>query len=115
LWYNDSHEGDDLMARTVKLSIYEPPKEGLNDLFHQKSIYKPVNGLPKLDAVIPPPYNARNPPPRPEAEVPLRITGMLPPWVSSPEITMRKPPRLIFPQGAYWLQKTMWRKAPFSR
>jgi type IV secretion system protein VirB11 len=43
----------------------------------------PVNGLPKLEAVIPPPYNAR-------------ITGMLPPWVSSPEITLRKPPRIIF-------------------
>jgi type IV secretion system protein VirB11 len=58
----------------------------------------PVNGLPKLEVVIPPPYNARNPPPRPEAEVPLRITGMLPPWVASPEITLRKPPRVIFPK-----------------
>jgi hypothetical protein len=46
----------------------------------------PLNGLPKLEAVIPPPYNAR-------------ITGLLPPWVASPEVTLRKPPRIIFPQG----------------
>jgi hypothetical protein len=54
----------------------------------------PVNGLPKLEAVIPPPYNTR-------------ITGMLPPWVSSPEITLRKPPRIIFPLEDYVEKKRL--------
>jgi type IV secretion system protein VirB11 len=54
----------------------------------------PVNGLPKLEAVIPPPYNAR-------------ITGMLPPWVTSPEITLRKPPRIIFPLEDYVEKKRL--------
>jgi type IV secretion system protein VirB11 len=54
----------------------------------------PVHGLPKLEAVIPPPYNAR-------------ITGMLPPWVSSPEITLRKPPRVIFPLEDYVEKKRL--------
>jgi type IV secretion system protein VirB11 len=54
----------------------------------------PVNGLPKLEAVIPPPYNAR-------------ITGMLPPWVGSPEITLRKPPRIIFPLEDYVEKKRL--------
>jgi type IV secretion system protein VirB11 len=48
----------------------------------------PVNGLPKLEVVIPPPYNAR-------------VIGMLLPWVTSPEITLRKPPRIIFPLEDY--------------
>jgi type IV secretion system protein VirB11 len=48
----------------------------------------PLNGIPKLEAVIPPPYSAR-------------ITGLLPPWVASPEVTLRKPPRTIFPLEDY--------------
>jgi type IV secretion system protein VirB11 len=48
----------------------------------------PLNGLPKLEAVIPPPYSAR-------------ITGLLPPWVAIPEVTLRKPPRIIFPLEDY--------------
>lgn len=48
----------------------------------------PVNGIPKLEAVIPPPYNAR-------------ITGLLPPWVESPEVTFRKPPKEIFSMESY--------------
>ena len=54
----------------------------------------PVNGLPKLEAVIPPPYNAR-------------ITGLLPPWVASPEVTLRKPPRIIFPLEDYVEKKRL--------
>jgi Flp pilus assembly CpaF family ATPase len=66
----------------------------------------PVNGLPKLEAVIPPPYNTR-------------ITGLLPPWVASPEVTqdpygsLRKPPRIIFPKEPYRFQRTMWRRSGF--
>lgn len=48
----------------------------------------PVNGIPKLEAVIPPPYNAR-------------ITGLLPPWVDTPELTFRKPPREVFTLESY--------------
>jgi type IV secretion system protein VirB11 len=48
----------------------------------------PVGGIPKLEAVIPRPFNAR-------------LTGLLPPWVSSPELTLRKPPNLIFPLEDY--------------
>jgi type IV secretion system protein VirB11 len=54
----------------------------------------PLNGLPKLEAVIPPPYNAR-------------ITGLLPPWVTSPEVTLRKPPRIIFPLEDYVEKKRL--------
>lgn len=48
----------------------------------------PVNGIPKLEAVIPAPYNAR-------------ITGLLPPWVDTPELTFRKPPREVFTLESY--------------
>ncbi len=48
----------------------------------------PIGGLPKLEAVIPPPYNAR-------------ITGLLPPWVETPELTFRKPPREVFSLESY--------------
>jgi type IV secretion system protein VirB11 len=54
----------------------------------------PVNGIPKLEAVIPPPYSAR-------------ITGLLPPWVASPEITLRKPPKIIFPLEDYVEKKRL--------
>jgi type IV secretion system protein VirB11 len=54
----------------------------------------PLNGLPKLEAVIPPPYSAR-------------ITGLLPPWVASPEVTLRKPPRIIFPLEDYVEKKRL--------
>lgn len=42
-----------------------------------------INGIPKLEAVLPPPYKAR-------------ITGLLPPWVENPELTLRKPPQKIY-------------------
>jgi type IV secretion system protein VirB11 len=48
----------------------------------------PANGIPKLEAVIPPPYSAR-------------ITGLLPPWVSFPQVTLRMPPKIIFPLEDY--------------
>jgi type IV secretion system protein VirB11 len=48
----------------------------------------PVNGIPKLEAVIPHPYNAR-------------ITGLLPPWVQFPQIWLRLPPRVIYPLEDY--------------
>lgn len=48
----------------------------------------PVGGLPKLEAVIPPPYNAR-------------ITGLLPPWVEVPQLTFRKPPKEVFSLESY--------------
>jgi type IV secretion system protein VirB11 len=48
----------------------------------------PLNGIPKLDAVIPKPFGAR-------------ITGLPPPWVSAPELAIRKPPKLIFPLEDY--------------
>lgn len=48
----------------------------------------PVNGIPKLEAVIPPPYSAR-------------ITGLLPPWVSYPQVALRMPPKIIFPLEDY--------------
>jgi type IV secretion system protein VirB11 len=54
----------------------------------------PLNGFPKLEAVIPPPYSAR-------------ITGLLPPWVASPEIALRKPPRIIFPLEDYVAKKRL--------
>jgi type IV secretion system protein VirB11 len=54
----------------------------------------PLNGIPKLEAVIPPPYSAR-------------ITGLLPPWVSNPEITIRKPPRTILPLEDYLEKKRL--------
>jgi type IV secretion system protein VirB11 len=57
----------------------------------------PINGIPKLEAVIPPPYNAR-------------ITGLLPPWVGSPELTLRKPPRTIFPLEDYVEKKRLKEK-----
>jgi type IV secretion system protein VirB11 len=47
-----------------------------------------VNGIPKLEAVIPPPHNAR-------------ITGLLPPWVEYPQIRLRLPPRVIYPLEDY--------------
>jgi type IV secretion system protein VirB11 len=47
-----------------------------------------LGGFPKLEAVIPPPYSAR-------------LTGILPPWVASPELTLRKPPQKIFPLEDY--------------
>jgi type IV secretion system protein VirB11 len=48
----------------------------------------PLNGFPKLETVLPPPYRAR-------------FTGILPPWVEKPEITLRMPPREIFPLENY--------------
>lgn len=48
----------------------------------------PIGGIPKLEAVIPPPYNAR-------------ITGLLPPWVENPEVTFRKPPKEVFSLESY--------------
>ena len=48
----------------------------------------PIGGIPKLEAVIPPPYNAR-------------ITGLLPPWVENPEVTFRKPPKEVFTLESY--------------
>ncbi|MDR3283831.1 MAG: Flp pilus assembly complex ATPase component TadA [Treponema sp.] len=43
----------------------------------------PASGLPKLECVIPHPYNAR-------------FTGMLPPWVEHPELAIRKRAAHIF-------------------
>jgi type IV secretion system protein VirB11 len=57
----------------------------------------PLNGLPKLEAVIPPPYSAR-------------ITGLLPPWVANPELTFRKPPRIIYPLEDYLEKKRLGQK-----
>jgi type IV secretion system protein VirB11 len=48
----------------------------------------PINGIPKLEAVIPPPYSAR-------------ITGLLPPWVNYSQVTLRMPPKVIFPLEDY--------------
>jgi type IV secretion system protein VirB11 len=48
----------------------------------------PVNGIPKLEAVIPPPYSAR-------------ITGLLPPWVNYPQVVLRIPPKVIIPLEDY--------------
>ena len=48
----------------------------------------PINGTPKLEAVLPPPYSAR-------------ITGLLSPWVEIPEVTLRIPPRIIYPLEDY--------------
>jgi type IV secretion system protein VirB11 len=48
----------------------------------------PVGGLPKLEAVLPPPCSAR-------------ITGLLPPWVARPELALRKPPAEVFPLEDY--------------
>jgi type IV secretion system protein VirB11 len=48
----------------------------------------PIGGIPKLEAVIPPPYNAR-------------ITGLLPPWVEYPQIRLRLPPKIIYPLENY--------------
>jgi Flp pilus assembly CpaF family ATPase len=61
----------------------------------------PVNGIPKLEAVIPPPYN-------------VRITGLLPPWVASPEITLRKPLRIIFPLEDYVEKKRLPKRVTTS-
>jgi type IV secretion system protein VirB11 len=48
----------------------------------------PVGGIPKLEAVLPPPYQAR-------------ITGLLPPWVEYPQTRLRMPPRVIYPLEDY--------------
>jgi type IV secretion system protein VirB11 len=48
----------------------------------------PLGGIPKLEAVIPKPLSAR-------------LTGLLPPWVAAPELTIRKPPKEIFPLEDY--------------
>ena len=48
----------------------------------------PIGGFPKLEAVIPAPYNAR-------------ITGLLPPWVETPQLTFRKPPKEVFSLESY--------------
>jgi hypothetical protein len=40
----------------------------------------PLNGIPKLEALIPESLSAR-------------LTGLLPPWVEVPELTLRKPPK----------------------
>jgi type IV secretion system protein VirB11 len=48
----------------------------------------PLGGVPKLEAVIPKPLSAR-------------LTGLLPPWTASPELTIRKPPKQIFPLEDY--------------
>jgi type IV secretion system protein VirB11 len=47
-----------------------------------------IGGIPKLEAVIPPPHNAR-------------ITGLLPPWVDYPQIRLRLPPKIIYPLEDY--------------
>lgn len=47
-----------------------------------------ISGIPKLEAVIPPPYNAR-------------ITGLLPPWVDYPQVRFRLPPKRIYPLEDY--------------
>lgn len=57
-------------------------------------VVDPVGGIPKLEAVIPPPYKAR-------------ITGLLPPWVENPEVTFRKPPKEIFSLESYVENKRM--------
>jgi len=54
----------------------------------------PINGIPKLEAVIPPPYNAR-------------ITGLLPPWVDYPMIWLRLPPKIIYPLEDYVEKKRL--------
>jgi type IV secretion system protein VirB11 len=54
----------------------------------------PLNGAPKLEAVIPKPFSAR-------------LTGLLPPWVDSPELAIRKPPREIFPLEDYVEKRRM--------
>lgn len=53
-----------------------------------------LGGIPKLEAVIPPPYNAR-------------ITGLLPPWVEYPQIRLRLPPKIIYPLEDYVEKKRM--------
>jgi type IV secretion system protein VirB11 len=60
----------------------------------------PLNGFPKLEAVIPPPYSAR-------------ITGLLPPWVTNPEVTLRKPPRIVFSLEDY-VEKKRLRPADYD-
>jgi len=54
----------------------------------------PVNGTPKLEAVIPPPYSAR-------------ITGLLPPWVDYPMVWLRLPPKTIYPLEDYVEKKRL--------
>lgn len=54
----------------------------------------PIGGIPKLEAVIPPPYSAR-------------ITGLLPPWVENPELSFRKPPKEVFSLENYVENKRM--------
>jgi len=54
----------------------------------------PVNGTPKLEGVIPPPYNAR-------------ITGLLSPWLEYPVVFFRIPPKIIYPLENYVEEKRM--------
>jgi type IV secretion system protein VirB11 len=53
-----------------------------------------ISGIPKLEAVIPPPYNAR-------------ITGLLPPWVEYPQVRLRMPPKIIYPLENYVQKERM--------
>jgi len=59
----------------------------------EKSI-DPINGIPKLEAVIPPPYNSR-------------ITGILSPWAEFPMVWFRLPPRIIHPLEKYVEEKRL--------
>lgn len=56
-----------------------------------------ISGIPKLEAVIPPPYNAR-------------ITGLLPPWVDFPQVRFRMPPKIIYPLEDYVQKERMGRE-----
>jgi type IV secretion system protein VirB11 len=60
----------------------------------------PLNGVPKLEAVIPPPHNAR-------------ITGLLQPWVDFPMIWLRLPPKTVYPLEDY-LEKKRLRKDQYD-
>ena len=56
--------------------------------FLGKDALQPINGMVKLEAVIPAPYKAR-------------ITGLLPPCVETPQLTLRKPPARVFSLEEY--------------
>jgi type IV secretion system protein VirB11 len=53
-----------------------------------------ISGIPKLEAVIPPPHNAR-------------ITGLLSPWVDYPIVILRLPPKIIYPLENYVDEKRL--------
>jgi type IV secretion system protein VirB11 len=103
-----SHNGEIIVKYFTKGKIFTdarlPPSRIKSIIFSAAMLLNktidPAGGIPKLEAVIPPPYNAR-------------ITGLLPPWVEYPQIRLRLPPKIIYPLEDY-LEKNRMKQAEYD-